>query len=66
MFDKNNTECENLELALEVLRDIAKFSYLVDGRVTHDFESGWNAAIEHIGEKARLFLQQVGADDFGD
>lgn len=51
------------EQAIELLREITIFSYRVDGRLTQQFENGWNSAIQHVSAKATAFLTQIGRDD---
>lgn len=51
------------ETAIDLLRDIALFSYRIDGRLTPEYESGWNDAVLHISAKAAEFLKQIGRDD---
>ena len=51
------------EATIDLLRDIAIFRYRIDGRLTPEYENGWNDAVSHISAKAAEFLKQIGRDD---
>ena len=48
--------------AEELLHDLAFFQNRIDGRLSLDYEKGWNNAIDMMTEKARAYFADKGID----
>ena len=48
--------------AEELLHDLAFFQNRIDGRLSLDYEKGWNNAIDMVTEKARAYFADKGID----